>query len=159
MKSNVLFATALLISLAPIGAQAADEPAPAPPPRAQAPAAEPLAAARAQIKAGRWADALAELRRLNATGDADWNNLMGYSLRKQASPDLDGAQKHYDAALRINPQHRGALEYAGELALMKRDLATAEAHLAKLSGLCSSPCEPLDDLKLAVARYKAANKP
>ena len=41
---------------------------------------------------------------------------------------------------------------------MKKDLATAEAHLATLSRLCKSPCEPLDDLKQAVAAYKAANK-
>jgi Flp pilus assembly protein TadD len=119
---------------------------------------QPLAAAQAQIKANRWGAAIDELKRVNASNDADWNNLMGYALRKQAKPDLDGAQKHYDAALRINPQHQGALEYAGELALMKRDLPTAEALLARLSKLCSSPCEPLDDLKKAVAAYKAANK-
>ena len=125
--------------------------------RAAAPA-QPLAAAQAHIKAARWGAAIDELKRVNATGDADWNNLMGYALRKQAKPDLDGAQKHYDAALRINPRHLGALEYAGELALMKKDLATAEAHLATLGQLCKTPCEPLDDLKAAVAKYKAANK-
>ena len=61
-------------------------------------------------------------------------------------------------ALKIDPRHQGALEYAGELALMKRDLPTAEAHLAALAKLCTSPCEPLDDLRKAVAAYKAANK-
>lgn len=144
-------------------AQAADTtPEPPPPPRpaavAAAPAVAPLAAAQALLKANRWAAAVEELRRVNATGDADWNNLMGYALRKLAKPDLEGAQKHYDAALRINPNHQGALEYAGELALMKRDLPAAEAYLARLQKLCTSPCEPLDDLKQAVAKYKAANK-
>ena len=97
----------------------------------------------------------AELKRVNASGNADWNNLMGYVLRKQAQPDLDGAQRHYDAALRIDPKHLGALEYSGELALMKRDLPTAEARLATLAQLCKSPCEALDDLRKSIAAYKA----
>ena len=134
-------------------------PPPPPEPARAATPAQQLAAAQAHLKANRYAAAVDELKRVNATGSADWNNLMGYALRKLARPDLDGAQKHYDAALRIDPRHQGALEYAGELALMKRDLPTAEAHLATLAKLCTSPCEPLDDLKGAVARYKAANKP
>ncbi len=133
-------------------------PSPPPPAPAQAPAVAPLAAAQAHLKGNRWAAALEELKRVNATADADWNNLMGYTLRKLAKPDLEGAQRHYDSALRINPNHQGALEYAGELALMKRDPAAAEAYLARLQKLCTSPCEPLDDLKQAIAKYKAANK-
>ena len=146
-----------LSTFAPPGARAADTPEP-PPSAARAPAAQPLAAARAHLTAQRWAAAIDELKRVNATGDADWNNLMGHAHRMQAKPDLDASQRYYDAALRINPQHAGALEYAGELALMKKDLPTAEAHLATLGKLCSSPCEQLDDLKKAVAAYKAANK-
>jgi Flp pilus assembly protein TadD len=157
MKTPALITVSLLASLVHVAAPAADTPEPAPAVRA-APAPQPLAAAQAHIKAGQWTAAIDELKRANASGSADWNNLMGYALRKQARPDLDGAQKHYDAALKINPRHQGALEYAGELALMKRDLVTAEAHLASLSKLCSTPCEPLDDLKKAVADYKAANR-
>lgn len=146
---------ALLLALAgllPLAVSAADTPEPTPAP---APAADPLADARAHIQAGRWPAAIDALKRVNATGSADWNNLMGYALRKNSPPDLDGAQRHYDAALRIDPRHQGALEYAGELALMKGDLAGAEAKLATLSGLCRSPCEALDDLQQAIARYKA----
>ena len=159
MKSQAVFTLAALCALTPLAARAADTPEPPPPSPARAAPAQPLAAARAHIQAARWVAAIDELKRVNATADVDWNNLMGYAQRKQAKPDLDTAQKHYDTALRINPQHQGALEYAGELALMKKDLATAEAHLATLSRLCKSPCEPLDDLKQAVAAYKAANKP
>ena len=137
-------------------AHAADTAEPAPMPRT---ASDPMASARAHLAAQRWPAAIADLKKANASGDADWNNLMGYALRKQAKPDLDGAQRHYDAALRINPVHQGALEYSGELALMKGDLPTAEARLAALAKLCSSPCEPLDDLKQAIARYKATGKP
>ena len=152
MKHRTL---ALCLLLATFGAQAADTPEPAPAPARRA---DPLATARGHIQAQRWDAALEELRKLNSTGSADWNNLMGYALRKQAKPDLDGAQRFYDAALKIDPKHTGALEYSGELALMKGDLATAEARLATLSQVCKSPCEPLDDLKKAVARYKASGK-
>ena len=150
-----------LAALAAVPAQAADTtPEPAPEAAASpAAAVKPLAAAQTHIKAHRWQPAIDELRRVNASADADWNNLMGYALRKLAKPDLEGAQRHYDAALRINPRHLGALEYAGELALMKRDLPTAEKHLAALTRLCTTPCEPLDDLRAAVQRYKAAPKP
>jgi Flp pilus assembly protein TadD len=129
-----------------------------PPEPVRAAPADPLGAARGHIKAARWQAAVEELRRVSATGDADWNNLMGYALRKQPQPDLDASQRYYDAALKINPQHQGALEYSGELALMKGDLATAEARLATLSQLCRTPCEPLDDLKRSIARYKAKPK-
>jgi Flp pilus assembly protein TadD len=137
-----------------VAAHAADTPEPAPP-AAPARMADPLAPARTAIQGKRWGPAIDELRKVNAVDSADWNNLMGYALRKQAVPDLDGAQRHYDAALKLNPRHRGALEYSGELALMKGDLATAEARIAALAQACSNACEELDDLRKAVARYKA----
>ena len=147
------FAAAALLSVAalvPLAAPAADTAEPV-----AAPAADPLAPARSHIQAGRWTAAIDALAKVNASNSADWNNLMGYALRKQARPDLAGAQRHYDAALRIDPGHRGALEYSGELALMKGDLPTAEARLVTLERACGGPCEESDDLKKAIARYKA----
>ena len=78
------------------------------------------------------------------------------SLRKGSPPDLDGADRHYREALRIAPAHRGALEYSGELALMKGDLPQAEQRLAALDKACTFGCEEYTDLKQAVQRYKAA---
>ena len=115
-----------------------------------------LAQARTQVEARQWAAALAELRRINDTSSADWNNLMGYCLRKSPSPDLDAAERHYNEALRIAPQHRGALEYSGELYLMKGDLASAEKRLATLDKECLFGCEEYTDLKKAIERFKAA---
>jgi Flp pilus assembly protein TadD len=131
-----------------------EDPAPATPARAEKPA-DKLAAAKTHIAAKRWGEAITELRRVNDSGSADWNNFMGYSLRKQATPDLAAAQQHYDAALKISPAHRGALEYSGELALMKGDLAQAEQRLAALARACNSACEEHADLKKAVADFKA----
>ena len=118
--------------------------------------ADPLTAARQALAGQRWDDALQELRKVRAEGSADWNNLMGYAMRKRSPPDLAGAQRHYDAALRLDPDHKGALEYAGELALMKGDLATAEGHLARLVRLCAAGCEERTDLDKAVTRFKSA---
>lgn len=152
MKLHTL-AALLLLAAGTLTSHAADTPPPDPPSRPAV--ADPLAAARARIQAQQWPAAIEELQKVNATANADWNNLMGYAQRKQATPDLAAAQRYYDAALRINPRHLGALEYAGELALMKGELPVAEAHLATLDRACRARCEEFDDLKKAIARYKA----
>ena len=120
-----------------------------------APAADKLAAARSQIAAKNWPAAIDELKRVNDTGSADWNNLMGYSQRKARTPDYAAAEKYYDAALRIDPAHRGALEYSGELYLITGNLPKAEERLAALDKVCKLPCEEYTDLKKSVARFKA----
>ena len=124
------------------------------PPRAP----DKLDGVRAQISARNFPGAIDELKRLNDTGNADWNNLMGYSLRKGATPDFAGAEKFYDEALRIDPKHRGALEYSGELYLQIGDLARAEQRLAALDKACFLPCAEYSDLKKAIAQYKAGNR-
>ncbi len=118
-------------------------------------APDKLSAARAQVAKKDWPGAVAELKKVDDTGSADWNNLMGYSLRKGAPPDYAAAEKFYDAALRIDPKHRGALEYSGELYLITGDLPRAEQRLATLDKVCTLPCEEYTDLKKSVARFKA----
>jgi tetratricopeptide (TPR) repeat protein len=147
-KPGLLAAVAAtLIAVSP--AHAADE----------APAAnDPLAAARAQISQKSWKGAIAELQRVNATDNADWHNLMGYSHRKLATPDLAAAERYYDAALQLNPKHRGALEYSGELYLQLGRLDRAEARLAALDKLCFLPCSEYTDLKKAIERYKSGSR-
>lgn len=118
-------------------------------------AADPLAGARALIAENKWVAAIEELKRVGDSGSADWNNLMGYSHRKAKTPDYAAAERYYDAALRIDPQHRGALEYSGELYLMTGDLARAEQRLAALDKACFLPCSEYTDLKKAIATFKA----
>jgi Flp pilus assembly protein TadD len=150
-----LSAAACLVWGATAPVHAADDPPAAPPAsRASPAAADPLGKARQHVKARQWGEATTELRRVNATGSADWNNLMGFALRKQTPPDLAAAERYYDEALRLDPRHKGALEYSGELYLMKGDLPRAEQRLASLQQVCSTPCEELDDLKKAIARFK-----
>lgn len=148
--TRLVAATALTLSCAL--AFAADDPAPKP-------AGDKLATARALIAENKWVAAIDELKKVNDSGSADWNNLMGYSHRKARTPDYAAAERYYDAALRIDPRHKGALEYSGELYLMKGELPRAEARLAALNGVCGSGCDEYKDLKAAIDGYKAKAKP
>ena len=114
-----------------------------------------LIQARASIKSEKYNQAIQELQAANETSSADWNNLLGYSLRKKQPPDLVGAEKYYQAALKIDPNHRGALEYYGKLKLINNDLLGAEVLLARLDKACTFGCEEYSDLKEAVQKYKA----
>ena len=122
------------------------------------PAPDKLSAVRSQIAAKNWSGAIDELKRVNDTGSADWNNLMGYSMRKSPTPDFAGAEKFYDEALRIDPKHRGALEYSGELYLQTGRLDKAEQRLAALDKACFFRCSEYSDLKKAIADYKAGGR-
>ena len=114
-----------------------------------------LTQARASIKAEKYDQAIKQLQSANETSSADWNNLLGYSLRKKQPPDLVGAEKYYQAALKIDPSHRGALEYYGKLKLINNDLPGAEALLARLDKICTFGCEEYSDLKESVQKYKS----
>ena len=114
-----------------------------------------LTAARADLKAQKFDQMVTALRVANAAESADWHNLLGYALRKKTPPDLGAAEVHYKRALEIDPKHRQALEYYGELFLMKGDLAGAEGMLGRLDKVCVFSCEEFRDLKAAIARFKA----
>ena len=86
---------------------------------------------------------------------ADWNNLMGYSLRKKNPPALTESEKYYQTALQLDPKHKGALEYYGELLLLKHDLAGAESMLKQLDKVCTFGCEEYRDLKKSIQAYKS----
>jgi len=86
--------------------------------------------------------------------NADYHNLYAYSLRKSGTQDMDLVFKHYNEALRIDPDHRGAHEYLGEAYLMVGNLAKAKEHLSVLDKLCFFPCDEYSDLKKAIADYE-----
>ena len=113
-----------------------------------------LTDARASIQSNNYDQAIKQLQSANEVNSADWNNLMGYSLRKKQPPDLVSSEKFYQAALKIDPSHRAALEYYGELLLMKNDLPGAEAMLARLDKACLFSCEEYRDLKVSIAKYQ-----
>ena len=65
--------------------------------------------------------------------------------------------RHYQAALRIKPNHRGANEYLGELYLELGRLEEAEERLKVLDAACKFRCEEYQDLEEAIASYKSRN--
>lgn len=111
-----------------------------------------LAAVRAAIKARDFKVAIVDLNRMVDAGvqHADVYNLLGFSLRK--SGDQKAASTYYRKALDFDPNHKGALEYQGELYVETGEFAKARINLAALEKLCPSGCEEREDLEKALAR-------
>lgn len=121
---------------------------------------ERLTLARSAIAAKDWALALNELNTAarEEPRNADVHNLLGYSNRKQATPNLPKAFEHYKLALQIDPKHMGAHEYIGEAYLMDNKPAEAAKHLAMLEQLCGNKtCEEYADLAKSLSDYRAKN--
>ena len=84
--------------------------------------------------------------------NADALNLLAYSQRK--TDDVQASLANYKKALAIDPSHKDAHEYIGELYLRMGDLANAEKHLKRLDNICFSGCEQFTELKAAITAYK-----
>ena len=111
--------------------------------------------AKQAIKDGDYEVAIDKLARLHEEDpkDADVLNLLGYGYRKTGNHDL--ARDYYLQALAIEPKHRGANEYLGELYLETEQLDKAEERLAVLDGACWLGCGEYTDLKDSIEKYKA----
>jgi len=117
-----------------------------------------LTAVRAKIKASDWKGAIGGLNALidNGVQHADVYNLLGFSLRK--SGDTKTAMTFYKKALEFDPEHKGALEYQGELYVQLGDVAKARQNVAALQKLCPKGCEELEDLEKAVSGTSSSAK-
>lgn len=87
--------------------------------------------------------------------NADAWNLKGFSHRKNG--EYDASYQAYKTALTLDPKHRQAMEYMGELHLTLGQLDEAEALLERLKKACSYNCKYRDMLAKAIADYKKAN--
>jgi len=108
------------------------------------------------VKAKDYAKAIPVLEKalMEDVRDADANNLLGYSYRKMGN--TQSALNYYQRALQLNPNHRGANEYLGQLYVEMKDLPKAEERLAKLGTLCApATCEEYRDLKQSIDQAKA----
>lgn len=88
----------------------------------------------------------------------EYHNMYAYYVRKGPAPDMDLVFKHYNEALRLRPDYRGAHEYIGEAYLMVDNLPKAKEHLSVLDRLCTFGCEEYTELKKAVAGYEARKR-
>ena len=85
--------------------------------------------------------------------DADVANLLGYSNRKLENYDV--ALKYYQHALSINPEHKGANEYLGELYLETGEIDKAKQQLAILDDACLFPCSEYTTLENSIIKYES----
>jgi len=119
------------------------------------PADPAYGAARELVEQGKYAEAIPLLEQVVAKDpkNADALNYLGYSNRQLGNNDV--ALQHYQAALALEPRHRGANEYLGELYLTLGEVAKAEERLSVLDDACFFGCEEYTELKNAIAAYKA----
>ncbi len=94
---------------------------------------------------------LAQLAGTDPTNPDVWN-LFGFASRKMGR--MGEASQAYDEALRLKPDHIGALEYQGEMFVDLKRPEDAAKNLATLKKLCGD-CEAALDLEA----YIAANPP
>lgn len=80
--------------------------------------------------------------------NADVNNLLGFVNRKLKQ--YSQSATYYTKALKIDPNHLGALEYQGELFIIQKKTALAKKNLDKLKQLCGVKCEEYLDLKKVI---------
>ena len=82
---------------------------------------------------------------LNETPDgytkADIYNYLGYASRKQRAPNFEKAEEYYLKALKIDPDHIGALEYLGELYYETGRVDKAEDLLKRLKSAAGENSE------------------
>jgi tetratricopeptide (TPR) repeat protein len=126
--------------------------APTPTPAAVKTVNDELAKVTTLLNANNFKQALADLKVIDSEfkDNADVNNLLGYSSRKlkQYKP----AARYYEKALRIDPNHLGAIEYQGELFVLTNKVSAAKRNLAKLEKLCGLKCGEYLDLKKAIGK-------
>jgi Flp pilus assembly protein TadD len=117
-----------------------------------------LEAVRAKIKAKEFKPAIVDLSALVDGGvqHPDVFSLLGFSYRK--SGDRTNGALFYRKALDLDPLHKGALEYQGEMFVEMGDLPKARANLAKLAQLCPSGCEEREDLEKDIKEAMAKRK-
>lgn len=147
MKTTPLWLSALLVGtcVAASGALAVDV--------VTSRDAPDLTSVRAKIKAKDYKAALAELTPMLETHQhADVYNLMGFALRKTG--DYKQAYTFYRKALDFDPDHKGALEYLGELYVETGQVEKARENVVLLKKLCPGGCEELADLEHAIASAK-----
>ncbi|TBR41213.1 hypothetical protein CBF23_010360 [Marinomonas agarivorans] len=118
--------------------------------------AEELTALYHRIEHGEVNSAVRELEALSDTDvyNADVWSLLGYAKRK--SGDLIGSESAYKQALRLEPNHKAALSYQGELFIRQGKRAQAQENLRQLQLLCKQQaeqeCKELHALDTALKR-------
>ena len=110
------------------------------------------------INKKQYSDAIVKLNDALVTdsNNADIFNYLGFSHRKLGK--MEDAAFFYNKALEINPKHKGALEYQGEMFLTLNQIGKAEDNLKKLDKICFLGCSEFDKLKKSIMDKKSGKK-
>jgi tetratricopeptide (TPR) repeat protein len=115
-----------------------------------------LTSVRAKLAAKNYTAALSELRNLaEDVQQADVYNLLGFALRKTG--DFKTSLTYYTKALEMQPDHKAAREYLGELYVETGNMEKAKEQLDALARLCPGGCEEREDLQKAISAKSASN--
>ena len=119
---------------------------------------ELMADARSHLKEGNYRRALKLLAKVTGKNKkhADAWTLQGFAQRKLNKPVKSA--RAYEKALVINPDHKGALAYQGELFLSLEQPDYAQANLQRLNSLCPDGCSELSELQAAIDNGKLTDK-
>jgi Flp pilus assembly protein TadD len=113
-------------------------------------------AAISLIHSERFEEAIQTLRLLLSTlgPHPDVLNYLGYSNRRLGH--FEKAQRYYEQALAIDPKHRGANEYLGEMWVELGRSEEARARLSALEDACPFGCVEYEDLRRLIERRLVA---
>lgn len=139
MKYTSLLISALLVSFFTLTAQAA--------PTRSWSGSDSMSLIEENIKDKQYQTAIDELNKIVESGkaNADTYNLLGFTHRKLKYYDL--AEAFYSQALSLNPKHKGALEYLGELYVETDRMDKANEMLGRLDEACFFYCKEYSALK------------
>jgi tetratricopeptide (TPR) repeat protein len=104
------------------------------------------------LESKNFTQALSDLKTMDKEfpNNADVNNLLGFASRNLMQ--YKQSASYYIKALRINPNHLGAIEYQGELFVKTKKIAAAKRNLDKLKRLCGVNCPEYLDLKQVIGK-------
>jgi tetratricopeptide (TPR) repeat protein len=102
-----------------------------------------------QVQGGRYEAAIATFVALKEADSPDVENYLGYANRKMGR--MEEARIHYENALALDPEHRGALEYFGEWHVEMGKLDDAKGLLQRLGNVCGINCQEYQALADAIA--------
>ena len=105
-------------------------------------------AGRSLAYEGRYEEALSVLALVGTTRDPRILNYRGYATRKAG--DVEGALKHYYAALDADPDYTLVREYLGEAFLSLGRIDDARAQLSEIAARCGRDCREYAMLERAI---------
>ena len=107
-------------------------------------------------RAGKYEQALTQLRKAKNQDDPRILNYIGYTTRKLGR--VDEAMTYYQKALSINPDYTVARAYLGEAFLEQGKLDLAKAQLGEIEKRCGQSCVEFTTLSGQITSFEATGK-